>query len=201
MTDPIQHKIVALRSYILYKLGLRKAYTQTSVAEQDCLRKHALGKKRLAEIGVYQGVNARSLRGVMASDGVYLAVDPYYRSFCGLLGLGWIRRIAHSEVNKSKVGQVHWIESTGARAPEESAVKSFLPIDFLFIDGDHRWEGISGDWTAWKDHIISNGIVAFHDSANCDNNDCERFVNQVVLRDPQFEKVESVDTLVVVRKR
>jgi hypothetical protein len=136
----------------------------------------------------------------MASDGVYLAIDPYYRSCFGLLGFGWIRRIAHMEVKKTAVGQVIWVEATGALAPQHARVKEYLPVDFLFIDGDHSWEGVQGDWQAWKDKIAKNGIVAFHDSVDCDQGDCERFTKEVVLPDPAFERVESVDTLLILRR-
>ena len=42
--------------------------------------------------------------------------------------------------------------------------KSFiLPIDFLFIDGDHGTEAVRNDINAWIPKVVSYGIVAFHD--------------------------------------
>lgn len=37
------------------------------------------------------------------------------------------------------------------------------PIDFLFIDGDHTWEGVSADFRLYSPLVRSGGIVAFHD--------------------------------------
>lgn len=38
-----------------------------------------------------------------------------------------------------------------------------LPVDYLFIDGDHTEEGVRADCQAWLPHMRSNGYVLFHD--------------------------------------
>lgn len=38
------------------------------------------------------------------------------------------------------------------------------PIDFLFIDADHSYEGCKKDWEAWNSKVKVGGIVAFHDT-------------------------------------
>lgn len=194
---------VNLRHYLKYKLGVSPAYSQTSVPEQACLRKHAAGKKILAEIGVFEGVNTRCFRSVMDTEGTIIAVDPYPRSLFGLLGFGWIRRIAHEEVGKLKQGNVLWIENLGKCAPNDEQVQLYLPVDFLFIDGDHSYEGIKGDWEAWSDNIQSGGIVALHDSVNCKqaNVGSEVFTKEVILKDQRFTFLESVETLTIIKKK
>jgi predicted O-methyltransferase YrrM len=39
------------------------------------------------------------------------------------------------------------------------------PIDFLFIDGDHTYEGCSADIKAWLGFVRRGGWIAFHDSS------------------------------------
>ncbi len=39
------------------------------------------------------------------------------------------------------------------------------PLDFLFIDGDHSYEGCSADLRAWLPFVKSGGWIAFHDSS------------------------------------
>ena len=39
------------------------------------------------------------------------------------------------------------------------------PIDFLFIDGDHSYEGVKHDFEAFKPWLTEHAIVAFHDTA------------------------------------
>ncbi len=136
----------------------------------------------------------------MAHDGVIIAIDPFPRSFFGLRGFGWARKIAHREVGKSKNGRVIWIEDAGKDAPQNPAVENLLPVDFLFIDGDHSWDGIKGDWEGWSSHVAGDGIVALHDSCNCEAGS-ERYTQEVVLKDDRYEKVEAVDTLTVLRRK
>jgi len=38
------------------------------------------------------------------------------------------------------------------------------PLDFLFIDGDHTYEGVRKDWEMYSP-LVRNGIIAFHDIA------------------------------------
>jgi len=38
------------------------------------------------------------------------------------------------------------------------------PFDFVFIDGDHSYEGVRGDWLAWSPLVRPGGLVAFHDT-------------------------------------
>lgn len=37
------------------------------------------------------------------------------------------------------------------------------PIDVLFIDGDHSYEGCKKDIEAWFPHLVPNGVALFHD--------------------------------------
>ena len=70
-------------------------------------------------------------------------------------------------------------------------------FDLVFIDGDHSYEGIKGDWEAWSIHIAEGGIVALHDSINCKspNVGSEIFTQEVIKNDDRFRFIEEVDTL------
>ena len=43
-------------------------------------------------------------------------------------------------------------------------------VDFMFIDGDHSYEGVKKDFEMYSPLVRKGGIVAFHD-ARLDNND------------------------------
>jgi predicted O-methyltransferase YrrM len=47
----------------------------------------------------------------------------------------------------------------------EIAASWTRPIDLLFIDGDHSYEGCSGDLRAWMPFVRPGGWVTFHDSS------------------------------------
>ena len=187
--------------YVRYRLGMASASTQTSEAERACLRRHTKRKKRLVEIGVWHGVNTKAFREAMSPEGVMLAVDPFRRCLLGIRGFGWARRIAHREVEKTSNGRVVWIERLGREAPSLAEVQPFLPVDFLFIDGDHSYEGLRADWQAWKNHVAAGGIVALHDSRCRNGCGSERFTRDVILEDAGFEPVDAIDSLTVLRRK
>lgn len=39
-----------------------------------------------------------------------------------------------------------------------------IPIDLLFIDGDHSYEGVKSDWNHWSRFLKPGGTVIFHDA-------------------------------------
>lgn len=42
-------------------------------------------------------------------------------------------------------------------------------IDFLYIDGDHRYEAVKQDFNDWFKHIKSDGVLLLHDSRRLDS--------------------------------
>ncbi len=42
-------------------------------------------------------------------------------------------------------------------------------VDFLFIDGDHTYQGVKKDFEMYAPLVKSGGIIAFHDAALKDN--------------------------------
>lgn len=130
-----------------------------------------------------------------------MGIDPFFRSFFGIRGYGWARRIAHREVRKASRGQVIWIEQLGRDAPRAPEALPHLPVDFIFIDGDHSFEGLEGDWLNWRDHISPGGIVALHDSQNRGGCGSEAYTRDIILKDSAFTKVTDVDSLTIIQRR
>lgn len=188
---------------VLWQFGYAKAETQTTEAERKCLARHASGKKMLAEICVYHGVTTCRLRSAMDTAGVLVAIDPFPKQRLGFSGH---RIIAHRKVSEIKSGTVRWMRTTGAQAAKELLAANSRSFDFVFIDGDHSWDGLKGDWEGWSKLIAPGGIVALHDSRLTPIRQLEgagslRFTQQVIARDPDFETVDGVDSLTVLRKR
>ena len=87
-------------------------------------------------------------------------------------------------------------------------VQAALPakLDFAFIDGDHSWAGVETDWRIVAPRIMRGSCVCLHDSLTPATEpwrklDSQRFFSEVIALDPGFELVESVHSLVVLRKR
>lgn len=188
--------------FLLWNLGLAGAETQTSLAERDCLARHARGRRCLVEIGVWHGVTTCRLRAAMASDGVLFGVDPFP---VGRFGFSAQREIARKEVRKVANGTVRWVRLTGVEAARSHASLEAGPADFVFIDGDHSFDGLRGDWEAWSPLVSVDGVIALHDSCSSrsrpiDDAGSVIFTDKVVRADSRFELIDTVDTLTVFRR-
>jgi Methyltransferase domain len=76
----------------------------------------------------------------------------------------------------------------------------------VFIDGDHSYDGLRGDWLGWAPLVAPGGVVALHDgrsSATRSMGDAGsvRYTHEVIRQDSQFELVDAVDTLNVFLRR
>lgn len=192
-----------LSHFLLWSVGLGEAETQTTEAERDCLARHARGKRRLAEVGVWHGVTTCRLRSVMAPDGVLWAIDPYP---VGRLRFSAQQRIAQREVAKVRNGSVCWVRLTGVQAAHRHAAAGEAPVDFVFIDGDHFYDMVRGDWEAWSPLVAPGGVIALHDSCSSttrqiDDAGSARYTREHILHDPRFAVTEVVDTLTVLTRR
>ncbi len=188
--------------FLLWLAGLASAETQVSEAESACLVKHAAGKRRLVEIGVWHGVTSARLRAVMATDAVLYVVDPFP---AGRLGVSLQRLIASQHVGRIPNGQVEWIRRTGAEAGRWHDAEGRPPVDFVFIDGDHAYDVIKEDWEAWSPRLAPAGIMALHDSHPTDARPIHdagsvRFTDERIRPDPRFRVVEIVETLTVLTR-
>lgn len=188
--------------FLLWALKLARAETQTSDAERASLARHAAGKKRVVEIGVWHGVTTKVLRNAMASDGILLGVDPYPK---GRFGFSVQRIIAQREIARVTIGTMEWQRLSGVEAARLYAASKRPPPDFIFIDGDHSYEGLRGDWEAWNPLVAPQGIIALHDSCSSAERNIEGagsviFTRKVILPDPRFRLLETVDTLTVMAR-
>ncbi|WP_338733345.1 class I SAM-dependent methyltransferase [Mangrovimonas cancribranchiae] len=69
-------------------------------------------------------------------------------------------------------------------------------IDFLFIDGDHRYEGVKSDYEMYSGLVKKGGLIAFHDIVESDyhhNLNCyvDKFWNEIKNKHEYVEFIES----------
>lgn len=86
-----------------------------------------------------------------------------------------------------------------ANSHEEKAFQKVLSlldgkeIDFLFIDGDHSYEGVKKDWNMYAPLVREKGLIGFHDIiANTKDlrSGVDRFWNEIKR---QYQYIEIVD--------
>lgn len=188
---------------VLWRLGWAKAKVQTTEAERDCIGRHASGKRSIAEIGVWHGVTTCRLRKAMDPEGILIAVDPYPS---GRLGYSAQRIIAQREVSRVAGGAVNWLRTTGSDAARRMSATSSRTFDFVFIDGDHTYEGLQADWEGWSKLMAPGGVIALHDSRSSpsrqipDNVGSVRFTRDVIVHDSRFQVIETLDSLTVLQR-
>jgi hypothetical protein len=57
-----------------------------------------------------------------------------------------------------------FIKSTSEEAYYDFFVRQDIKIDFLFIDGDHTYEGVKLDFDLYSNLLSDNGVVVIHDT-------------------------------------
>jgi predicted O-methyltransferase YrrM len=192
-----------LPHFLLWLAGARAAETQTTDRERAALAAQAAGGRHIVEIGVWHGVTTAVLRGAMARDGVLWAVDPFPP---GRLGFSLQRPIARSQVRRARNGTVRWVRDTGEAAAAQYRQAGAPPVDLVFVDGDHSFEGLVRDWRAWSPLVARGGVVCLHDSRSTperpiDDAGSVRATAEVVRRDERFDVVDEVDSLTVVKRK
>ena len=184
--------------------GLRAPIAQHTLAEHQALMRYARAANTIVEIGVAEGASAVGLREAMPSDGTLHLIDPYHLS--RVPALNFLKRAARRAVDSAGSARTVWIESFS-----QDAVRNWnLPIDFLFIDGDHREEAVERDWLNWSRFVREGGVVGFHDarlfSSGWPTPDYGpvRFIDRVFRQSSvgtEWPIVEEVDSLVFVSRR
>lgn len=181
-------------------LNMEEPETQTTVAEREALKFYSHKKLRAVEIGVFEGVNTCLIAASIHPNGTIYGIDPFTQ---GRLGVCYGKYITMHSLRKRKLmSKVTLIEK-----PSYSADMDVQdPIDFLFIDGDHSYEGIRIDWVKWSTKVAINGIVALHDTAvpAHDTRVSElgsfEYYNEVIRKDGRFEHLKTVDSLNVLKR-
>jgi predicted O-methyltransferase YrrM len=186
----------SLLHWLLHAARLAPARTQVHADELAALLRHAAGARAAVEIGVYHGATTARLRTVLSADGVLTAIDPHPP---GRLGVSFERAVAQREVRRSHGARVEWARATSDRVAAQWAT----PVDFLFVDGDHTWNGIAADWTGWRPWLAAGARVALHDAAAVPHeplHDSVRYTTEVIAADPDFVVREVVRSLVVLER-
>ena len=134
-----------------------------SDAEAALLARLAPGRRTVVEIGTYEGSSAVVFARAMDADATLHLIDSYEGN---ALLFGWkgteraTRRVMERATRERGGPHVEWhIARSTAVADGWSD-----PIDLLFIDGDHSEAGARSDWEAFSPHVVTGGVVIFHDA-------------------------------------
>jgi MMP 1-O-methyltransferase len=173
------------------KKQVRSVHGWLSTTEGKALYKAArkcTGRGVIVEIGSWQGKSTIWLaHGSRAGRNVKVhAVDPHTGSteHHEAYGEVWTYEQFCRNINKAGVEDV--IEPHVAFS-EEFAKGFNEPVELVFVDGLHEWEGVKGDFDAWFPKVVEGGVMMFHDTTCWD--DCRKLVVDYVFKSRVFKKV------------
>jgi predicted O-methyltransferase YrrM len=141
-----------------------------------------LQPKNALEIGTCTGGTLFMTCRVADPNATVISVDlPGGRFGRGYL---WPRKFIYRKFAKNRQA-LHLLRKNSHDHETFDLVRSLLGghcLDFLFIDGDHTYEGVRTDFEMYAPLVRKGGIVAFHDIAkHRDEIGCEvdRFWNEI----------------------
>jgi hypothetical protein len=140
------------------------------------------------------------MRAAMPPDGRLFAIDPFPPN---RFRLSVQHAIFRREISRVANGVVTHLRQFS----HEACVGWSQPIDLLFLDGDHSFEGMSRDFREWSRHVRPGGTIGVHTSqpspAKPVPTTCGpyRLVREVIAHDAGFVIEQTVDSITVVRKR
>lgn len=191
----------ALVHFLKYSLGLESAHTQTTEKERNLISEHATGKTCAVEIGVYEGVNTITIAKVIAAGAKLYGIDPFFK---GGLGICYHQLIAQRGLSR------HGLQKKVELIPKLSFEAVHLVpalVDFIFIDGDHSYEGIRRDWEDWSGKVKPSGIIALHDTSVPSHDPAVaqlgsyRFYQDVISQDDRFIHLAAADSLNILKRK
>jgi len=120
--------------------------------------------KVVLEVGTDRGGTLFLWSMVAASEAVLISVD--IQKMVGRLGS--LSPFALVRKSFRRGGQrVELVDDADSQSPETLArVRAMLGgrlVDFLFLDGDHRYEAVRRDFELYAPLVRPGGLVAFHD--------------------------------------
>jgi predicted O-methyltransferase YrrM len=124
-----------------------------------------LRPRALLEIGTFRGGTLFVFSRLAAPDAVIVSLD------LPVSLRGKLVRVAQGPLfHQFTRGQqsLHLLREDSHRPESVAHVAMFRkdrPLDFLFIDGDHEYEGVKADFELHSRAVRPGGIVAFHDIA------------------------------------
>jgi len=153
-----------------FALGMVQNYSEILEAARFFKQ---LGVTDFIEIGTDQG-GTFSIWSKLSDDGVRISVDLPHGAY-GQAGYDVRRRDRILTELGSQVHMLHGSSHDQGMKDQVSKILDGKKVDFLFIDGDHSYEGVRQDYEMYREFVKPGGWIGFHDisdtefhrSANC----------------------------------
>ena len=196
--------LYTIRKWLALPSAVRKCLrVEGQISERECLKLYSLAQNVrrgcIVEVGSYRGRSTVILAAGSAqgSKCPVFAIEPH-EPFTGALGgqYGPCDRKAFF-ANVLKTGTWKLIHLVNLSSPVV-CVGWTQPVELLWLDGDHSYEGVKRDFNCWKDHLLPGGRIAFHDAVNPELGPARLIAE--LLDNTALQRVDQVDNIVVLEK-
>ena len=119
--------------------------------------------RTLLEIGTAKGGTFFLFSRVATPDALLVSLDLRRGKFGGGYA-PWQDRLYRSFAREQQ--RIELVLGDSHRTETFEQVKRLIqprPLDFLFIDGDHSYEGVKADFKMYSPLVHPHGLIAFHD--------------------------------------
>ena len=186
---------------VFHALGLSEPHSQMTREEANRLSKYAKNRMIALEIGTYMGVSATTIAKALSDNGRLFCIDPFeeingQKSPCYIMALRQLKRNGVFEKVSFLLGYSN-----------DQKIIQKIPknLDFVFIDGDHSFDGLRNDWQIVLNNLVIGGVVCLHDTTipareQYRNFGSVQFFNEVILFDKRFEILETTYSMNVLKR-
>ena len=145
--------------------GLIPPRTMHTEDESALIAELADGRRRVVEIGVYEGSSALVLVEALPRDAELHLVEPFgsggpWPGVMNPASEGAAKAVVERAARRLGGPRVSW----HVMLSEQAARGWSGPVDLVFVDGDHSEEACLLDWELWHPFVAPGGVIAFHDA-------------------------------------
>jgi len=173
-----------------------KIHTHMTPLELNTLYDLASGAtetKRVLEVGSYVGASSCYLAAALSINGGHLYCVDTWSNETMPDGV----RDTFVEFSRNTQPLAASITTIRKRSDEMTASDFPLPFDVIFIDADHSYPSVKGDFEKVRDWLKDDGTLAFHDAFFFEA--VSRVVGEI-LATGQWQLLGKADNLVWLRK-
>jgi MMP 1-O-methyltransferase len=153
----------------------------------------SLGKTTIVELGRFKGGSTFLMAVAMEPGSELWSYDLHLEPPPGATGAELDREL-QSALERYRLEGVHVVV-----ADTRTAAPPRAPIDLLFVDADHRYEGARADFERWGALVRPAGHVLFHDAVptgwGTTYPDVQRLVEEIERGDERFRRVAGAGSI------
>lgn len=128
------------------------------------VRKHE--PKTVLEIGTMKGGTLAAWCECAADDALIVSVDLPGGEWGGGYTDADVDRLLGYAIKDQKILLIRGDSHNDEIRVDVERALDLWPVDFLFIDGDHTYEGVKQDFNDYAPLVAKGGLIGFHDIAH-----------------------------------